>query len=411
MDILNINKYIRLCVEDNNVFFQEYRNDKWNITAIPTFYFSNDYDNHYNKDYVHKDILNDIEDFFSCVAPWVNKIEVNQDDIDDYLKEIYGRNCPENINSLARAIISCNVILSELGIEYRAFNDGFYNFGLIPSPNNVLASKDLKQALNMLIGTYSKPMGKTVKKYLHGDYYASYKIALLHFLYGMSAENSIKVMNEGMMFSQYLMNKLEFVELPINDDGYFILPQWVLDSSEDYKVQWMCDDFELFLDCISLSIHNENDLKNVDYNTKNIFLIHNRIIDALNYSFVIDNMDLKENVSPIDVNQIGMIENISFKTLDSAFDLACAGREMNICVGSELYYKRLLSGSSVFLQGFVQNDDLNNNYILAEIDVKTQKIIECRKCNNHDVSSLELSIVEKAVNKMFYDEKSLIIAS
>ena len=218
-------------------------------------------------------------------------------------------------------------------------------------------------------------------------------------------------MNEGMMFSQYLMNKLEFVELPINDDGYFILPQWVLDSSEDYKVQWMCDDFELFLDCISLSIHNENDLKDVDYNTKNIFLIHNRIIDALNYSFVIDNMDLKENVSPIDVNQIGMIENISFKTLDSAFDLACAGREMNICVGSELYYKRLLSGSSVFLQGFVQNDDLNNNYILAEIDVKTQKIIECRKCNNHDVSSLELSIVEKAVNKMFYDEKSLIIAS
>lgn len=407
MDILHLNDTICLCVENNDVFFQEYRNGNWNIAAIPVFYFHSNSDS-YSEDYVHEDIIDDIKEFFVRTAPWVNDIVINQDDVDGYLKEIYGRNCPDDINALAKAIVACNVVLSELGVESRAFDDGYYNFGLTPSPHNVLAAKDLKHALKLLVGDYTKPMGKSVKKHLYGDYYANHKLALLHFLYGMIPENIIKVLDESMIFSQYLINKLEYSGLVTDDNGYFELPSWVLQAPEKHRVAWMCDDFELFLDCVSLSLHNKDSLQDVDYDTKDIFLIHNRIIDALNYFFVLDNLDLQESVSPIHTNNIGVIANISFTTLKTALDLACVGREMNVCVGSEMYYKRLLSGSSVFIQGVIEDESVKDKYILAEIDVKTQKIIECRKCNNHDVSSLELGIVEKAVNKMFYDEKSIV---
>lgn len=401
MSILYLNNIVRLCVEDNSVFFQQYRNDRWNIVAIPIFYFRGDEKNPYSKDYVHKDTLNDIEKFFARTAPWVNNITVNQDDIDGYLKEIYGKDCPDDINALAKAIIACNVALSELGVENRAFDDGYYSFGLIQSPPDVLAAKDLKHALELLVGTYNKPMGKVVKHHLHGDYYASHKLALLHFLYGMSPDNAIKVMNESMIFSRYLINKLEYSSLMVNNNGYFVLPHWVLQAPENYRVAWMCDDFELFLDCVSLSLHNKDDLHDVDYDTKDIFLIHNRIIDALNYSFVLDNLDLQESVSPIHTNDIGVIDNISFTTLKTALDLACVGREMNVCVGSEMYYKRLLSGSSVFIQGVIEDKRVKDKHILAEIDVNTNTIIECRKDHNHEVTDDEFSIVEKAVQKMF----------
>lgn len=406
MDILHLNDTIRICVENNDVFFQEYRNGRWNIVAIPVFYFHSNSDS-YSEDYVHEDILNDIEKFFARTAPWVNDIVVNQDDVDGYLKEIYGRNCPDDINALAKAIVACNVVLSELGVESRAFDDGYYNFGLTPSPHNVLASKDLKHALNLLVGDYTKPMGKSVKKHLYGDYYASHKLALAHFLYGMTPENTIKVLDESMIFSQYLINKLEYSGLVTDDNGYFELPSWVLQAPEKHRVAWMCDDFELFLDCVSLSLHNKDSLQDVDYDTKDIFLIHNRIIDALNYFFVLDNLDLQESVSPIHTNDIGVIDNISFATLKTALDLACVGREMNVCVGSEMYYKRLLSGSSVFIQGVIEDESVKDKHILAEIDVKTNKIIECRKDHNHEVSDDEFSIVEKAVQKMFNNSKEL----
>ena len=77
MDILHLNDTIRICVENNDVFFQEYRNGRWNIVAIPVFYFRGDEKNPYSKDYVHKDTLNDIEEFFAQTAPWVNNITVN----------------------------------------------------------------------------------------------------------------------------------------------------------------------------------------------------------------------------------------------------------------------------------------------------------------------------------------------
>lgn len=304
-------------------------------------------------------------------------------------------------NALARAILACNVVLSELRVPYRSFDDGYYNFGFVPAPAEVLASQDLKHALYLLIGIYTKPMGKSVRNHLSGDYHASYKLALLRFLYGLKAENVVKVMDESMMFSRYLMDKLEYGGLVVDEYGYLEIPSWVLQSPENYRVEWMCDDFELFLDCVSLSLHNKDDLIGVDYNTKDIFLIHNRIIDALNYSFVLDNLDLQESVSPVYTQEIGVIDNISFITLKSAFDLACVGREMNVCVGSEMYYKRLLSGSSVFIQGTIQGDHLRDKHILAEIDVKTNKIIECRKNHNHEVSDEEFSIVEKAVRRMF----------
>ena len=401
MDILHLNDTIRICVENNDVFFQEYRNGNWSIVAIPVFYFcSNAFDSN-SKDYVHEDILNDIEKFFARTAPWVNDIVVNQDDVDGYLKEIYGRNCPDDINALAKAIVACNVVLSELGVESRAFDDGYYNFGLTPSPHNVLAAKDLKHALNLLVGDYTKPMGKSVKNHLYGDYYASHKLALVHFLYGMTPENTIKVLDESMIFSQYLINKLEYSGLIIDNNGYFELPSWVLQAPEKHRVAWMCDDFELFLDCVSLSLHNKDNLQDVDYDTKDIFLIHNRIIDALNYFFVLDNLDLQESVSPIHTNDIGVIDNISFTTLKTALDLACVGREMNVCVGSEMYYKRLLSGSSVFIQGVIKDKSVKDKNILVEIDVKTNKIIECRKNHNHEVSNAEFDTVKKAVHKMF----------
>lgn len=401
MHTLNIKDDIRLCVDNNNVFFQQYRDDFWDIVSIPIFYFCNT-DNDYNsRNYVGEDILDDIDDFFARVAPWVNEIEINQDDVDGYLKEVYGRSCPDNINALARAILACNVVLSELRVPYRSFDDGYYNFGFVPAPSEVLASQDLKHALYLLIGIYTKPMGKSVRNHLSGDYHASYKLALLRFLYGLKAENVVKVMDESMMFSRYLMDKLEYGGLVVDEYGYLEIPSWVLQSPENYRVEWMCDDFELFLDCVSLSLHNKDDLIDVDYNTKDIFLIHNRIIDALNYSFVLDNLDLQESVSPVYTQEIGVIDNISFITLKSAFDLACVGREMNVCVGSEMYYKRLLSGSSVFIQGTIQGDHLRDKHILAEIDVKTNKIIECRKNQNHEVSDEEFSIVEKAVKRMF----------
>lgn len=44
---------------------------------------------------------------------------------------------------------------------------------------------------------------------------------------------------------------------------------------------------------------------------------------------------------------------------------------------------------------------MRDKHILAEIDVKTNKIIECRKNHNHEVSDDEFSIVEKAVKRMF----------
>lgn len=401
MQTLYITDDIRLCVEDNNVFFQQYRDGSWSIIAIPVFYFRDIHDASDNKEYVHESILEDMEKFFARTAPWVNTIEINQEDVDGYLKEIYGKNCPDNIDALAQAVLACNVLLGELEVSNRSFDDGYYNFGLIPSPGEVLASQDLKHALDLLVGTYTKPMGKSVKKHLSGDYYASHKLALLRFLYGLHAENVIKVMDESMIFSQYLINKLEYSGLAIDKNGYFELPLWVLQAPENYRVRWMCDDFELFLDCISLSLHNKDDLADVNYDTKDIFLIHNRIIDALNYSFVLDNLDLQESVSPIHTNDIGVIDNISFTTLRTALDLACVGREMNVCVGSEMYYKRLLSGSSVFIQGTLQDDQLRDNHILAEIDVKTNKIIECRKDHNHDVSDEEFDTVKKAVQKMF----------
>lgn len=407
MSILHLNNIVRLCVEDNNVFFQQYRNGNWNIVAIPIFYFRGNEKNPYSKDYVHKDTLNDIEEFFAQTAPWVNNITVNQDDIDGYLKEIYGKDCPDDINTLAKAIVACNVALSELGVENRAFDDGYYSFGLVQSPPDVLAAKDLKHALELLIGTYNKPMGKSVKHHLHGDYYASHKLALLRFLYGLKAENVVKVMNESMIFSRYLIDKLEYSSLMVNNNGYFVLPHWVLQAPENYRIAWMCDDFELFLDCVSLSLHNKDNLQDVDYDTKDIFLIHNRIIDALNYSFVLDNLDLQESVSPIHTNDIGVIDNISFTTLKTALDLACVGREMNVCVGSEMYYKRLLSGSSVFIQGVIEDKSVKDKYILAEIDVKTNTIIECRKNHNHDVSNAEFDTVKKAVQKMFNNSKEL----
>lgn len=407
MDIFHLNDTIRICVENNDVFFQEYRSGNWSIVAIPVFYFCSNAFNSNDKDYVHEDILNDIEKFFARTAPWVNDIVVNQDDVDGYLKEIYGRNCPDDINALAKAIVACNVVLSELGVESRAFDDGYYNFGLTPSPHNVLASKDLKHALNLLVGDYTKPMGKSVKKHLYGDYYASHKLALAHFLYGMTPENTIKVLDESMIFSQYLINKLEYSGLVTDDNGYFELPSWVLQAPEKHRVAWMCDDFELFLDCVSLSLHNKDSLQDVDYDTKDIFLIHNRIIDALNYFFVLDNLDLQESVSPIHTNDIGIIDNISFATLKTALDLACVGREMNVCVGSEMYYKRLLSGSSVFIQGVIEDKSVKDKYILAEIDVKTNTIIECRKNHNHDVSNAEFDTVKKAVQKMFNNSKEL----
>lgn len=418
MKCLSINPILRVCVVKNDVFFQERKNtiDKnWRVTNIPKFYFSDDsnkckkdflstkeilsriegtelykefYDSEKNIEYnyVDKNIIHLMQDFIDENIPWVNNITINDGLIDGYAREVYGINCPDNIAPLVKLVLACNTPLLELGVAESSFDDGFYYTTSIVPIRSILASKDLKTAIKRLIGLYNKTISLEIKNALYGDINAIYKLSLLSFFHGMKQENILKVLSKGELLSDKVFNKFQFNSYKIDNEGFAILPNWVSQAPEKYRIEWMLDDFEMLVECILLTSQetNTNMFNDIDFNTKNIYLIHNRIVDVINYHFVLDNVALENNKSPIDTSDIGNIGGIEYSVLDNALDLACVGKKMNVCVGSEPYYKRLSSGSSVFLHGIV-NDDKNSS-ILVEIDVKTGKIIEARGDNNSDIS-------------------------
>lgn len=436
MKHLSISPVLRVCVDSNNVFFQQRKTslDKWKTTNLPMFYFSDERDKketknvndilkeiegtefyktlyesekHVESYYVEKSIIQELQNFIDDNVSWANKIDVNEDLVDGFAREIYGISCPENIDPLVRLILACNVTLEELGTKEQAFDDGFYSTTSIIPVRSLLASKDLKTAIKELMGTYSKNISREIKNALYGDINAMYKLSLLSFLRGMNQENILKVLTNGEMLSDKVFDKFQFNSYKVDDKGFAILPRWFLQAPEKYKVEWMLDDFEMMVECILLTGENEDNFSEVDFNTKNIYLVHNRIVDVINYHFTLDNLELANNVSPVETHDVGNIDGIEYNVLHSALDLACVGKTMNVCVGSEPYYKRLSSGSSVFLHGSVKDEESSN--ILAEIDVKTRKIIEVRGNSNSDVSESDREKTLLAIDKMFKDESSVLV--
>lgn len=436
MQHLLISPVLRVCVDSNNVFFQQRKNslDEWKTTNLPIFYFSDKRNKEKAKNvndilkeiegtefyktlhesqkdieshYVKENVIDDLQLFIDDNAPWVNKIDVNKNLVDGFAREVYGISCPENIDPLVRLILACNVTMEELGTKEQIFDDGFYSTTSIIPVRSVLASKDLKTAIKELMGIYSKNISREIKNALYGDINAMYKLSLLSFLRGMNQENILKVLTNGEIFSDKVFDKFQFNSYKVDSKGFAILPRWFSQAPEKYKVEWMLDDFEMMVECILLTSENEDTFDEVNFNTKNIYLVHNRIVDVINYHFTIDNLELANNVSPVETCDVGNIEGIEYNVLNSALDLACIGKIMNVCVGSEPYYKRLSSGSSVFLHGNTGDEKTPN--ILAEIDVKTRKVIEVRGNSNSDVSERDKEKTLLAIDKMFKDDSSVSV--